>query len=141
MFAMDDPLFVSGRQPFGDLHGDLDRLTGGHRPVREPRTQRLAFEQFHHRVRRVALAPEVVDGEDVRMRERRHRLGLPLEPRERGRVSSECLGQDLDRDVAIQLRVAGPIHLAHAACPERREDFVGAQAGAGHEHHFKPSTR
>ena len=37
------------------------------------------------------------------------------------------------RDVAIQLRVARAIHLAHAAGADLRGDFVGAEAGAGGE--------
>ena len=51
----------------------------------------------------------------------------------RSAIAGEGLGQDLDRDVAIQLRVARAIHLAHAAGPEGREDFVGAEASAGEE--------
>jgi hypothetical protein len=35
---------------------------------------------------------------------------------------------DLDRDLAIQLRVARAIDLAHAAGAERRDDFVRAKA-------------
>ena len=43
--------------------------------------------------------------------------------------------EDLDRDIAVQLRVARPIHLAHAASADHREDFVGADAIAGLEAH------
>ena len=35
------------------------------------------------------------------------------------------------RDVAIQLRVGRPIHLAHAAFADLRGDFVDAEARAG----------
>ena len=45
----------------------------------------------------------------------------------------EGVRQDLQRDVAIELRVAGAIDLAHAACADLRGDFVGAEAGAGSE--------
>ena len=45
----------------------------------------------------------------------------------------ERLGQDLDRDVAIQLRVARAKDLAHAAFADRRSDLVDAEAGAGSE--------
>ena len=58
-------------------------------------------------------------------------LRFALEPREPIGVGGERLGQDLDRDVAIQLRVARAIDLAHAAGAEGRQDLVRAEAGAG----------
>ena len=58
-------------------------------------------------------------------------LRLALKPREPLRIGGERLGQDLDRDVAIQLRVARAIDLAHAAGAERRQDLVRAEACAG----------
>ena len=42
-------------------------------------------------------------------------FGFALEPREAFGIGGERLGQDLDRDVALQVGVAGAIHLAHAA--------------------------
>ena len=63
-------------------------------------------------------------------------LRFALEPREPVRVGRERLGQDLDGDVAIELRVARPIHFAHPAGAEGGEDLVRAEArasGQGHE--------
>ena len=71
------------------------------------------------------------------MRQRRHRLRLALEPRERGRILRQPFGQDLDRDVAIQLRVAGAVDLAHAARAERGNDFVRTELGTGRERHAR----
>ena len=51
----------------------------------------------------------------------------------RSGIAGERVGQDLQRDVAIELRVAGPIHLPHAAFADLRGDFVDAEAGAGSE--------
>ena len=42
--------------------------------------------------------------------------------------------QNLDGDDAIQPRVARLLHLAHAACTDRREDLVGAKVFA----HYLP---
>ena len=53
----------------------------------------------------------------------------------RSAIAGEGFGQDLERDVAIQLRVARAIHLAHAARAERGKDFVRAEAGAGSKGH------
>ena len=43
--------------------------------------------------------------------------------------------QDLDRDVPVQPLVPRPVDLSHPARAERREDLVGAEAGAGWECH------
>ena len=48
-------------------------------------------------------------------------------------VSGERLGQDLDGDVAIEPRVARPIHLTHSAGPKGREDLVLTEARARSE--------
>ena len=39
-------------------------------------------------------------------------------------VVSERLGQDLQRDIAIEFRVPGAIDLAHPTRAERREHFI-----------------
>ena len=70
---------------------------------------------------------EPVDRRDVRMIERGEDLGLALEAGEALGVVCEQVGQDLERDVATELRVARAIDLAHAAGAEQREDFVGTE--------------
>ena len=45
--------------------------------------------------------------------------------------AASVLGQDLDRDRAIEPRVARLVDLAHAARAEGGEDLVRAEAGAG----------
>ena len=62
------------------------------------------------------------------MIERGEQLRFALEPRQAVGIESEQLGQDLQGDVAIQLRVAGAVHLAHRARTKRRDDFVGTDA-------------
>ena len=74
---------------------------------------------------------EAVDLRDVRMIERREHLRFALEPRQPIGIGRERVRQDLDRDVAIQLRVAGAIHLAHAAAPQERLDLADAEPCAG----------
>ena len=64
------------------------------------------------------------------MVQRREGLGFTCEPCEPFSVAREELRQDLDRDVAIELRVARPIYLAHAARAEGGENLVKAEASA-----------
>ena len=74
-----------------------------------------------------------MDSRDVRVIQLREGLGFTLEAREPISIVRERLGQDLDRDVTIQLRVAGPEDLPHAACADAGDNFVDAEAGAGGE--------
>ena len=69
-------------------------------------------------------------GGDVRVIQRGERLGLAREPREAIRIVRERLGQHLDGHVAVELRIARAIHLAHAAFANGRCNLVDAEAGA-----------
>ena len=51
-----------------------------------------------------------------------------MEPGETLGVIGDQVWQDLDRDVAIQLRIARAVNLAHPAGPESGEDLVRAEA-------------
>src|SRR5262249_1385609 len=83
-----------------------------------------------------AVSPETVYRQDVRVRQRRHRLGLPLEPSQRLRVRRQLRREDFDRHVSIELRVPRPVHLAHPSRSKRRENLVGTKAAAGGQRHF-----
>ena len=50
-------------------------------------------------------------------------LRFALEARQAIRVARERIRQDLDRDVAIEPRVARAVHLAHPARAQQRQDF------------------
>jgi hypothetical protein len=72
----------------------------------------------------------VHDG-DVRMIERGERLRLPFEARQSLWIARKELGQDLDRDVAIQLPVAGAVDPPMPR-PDEANDFTGAHTGPRH---------
>lgn len=61
------------------------------------------------------MPADVVDRQDVLMRQGRGRSRLPLEAREPLGIGREHVGQHLDGDVPSQSRVVGPIHLTHPA--------------------------
>ncbi len=48
---------------------------------------------------------------------------------------AEVRGQHLDRDLAVELQVAGPVDLAHAAGAEGRDDLEGAESDSGGKTH------
>src|SRR5437867_8631413 len=58
------------------------------------------------------------------MIQRREQLRFTFEPSEALRIPGDEFRQNLDCNVAIQLRIAGAIHFAHPARAEGGEDFV-----------------
>ena len=78
---------------------------------------------------------EAVYLRDVRVVERCQHLRFTLEPRQAVAIVGEMIRQDLDRDVALQPAVAGPVDLAHAAGAKRRDDFIWTDVCAGGERH------
>jgi hypothetical protein len=83
----------------------------------------------------VARLFESVNDGDIGMVQRGEGLGFPLEAREPVGVVCECLGQDLDRDVPVQLCVAGTIHPAHGAFTDLGGDLVRTDAGPRSQGH------
>ena len=128
---MDDALLVGRRQPARDLGADLDGLAHGQGAARHALAQRLAFEQLRHDVGRALVVTRVVDRQDVGMVELARGAGLLLEAAEPVGVGREGGGQDLDRHVARQARVAGAVDLAHSARAQESRDLVGPDPGSG----------
>ena len=65
------------------------------------------------------------------MVERGEEAGLALEAGEALRLGGEGRGEELDSDVAAELRVGGAVHLAHPAGAQGRHDEVGSEPGLG----------
>ena len=61
--------------------------------------------------------------------QRGQRPRLALESLSPVRIAGEGVGQDFQRDVPIELCVAGAKHLSHAALANGSSHFVDAEAG------------
>ena len=129
-------MLVRGLERIGDLLRDRQRFVEGDRPARDPLRQIVTLDQLHHKGAHTAALLDPVDGGDMRMIEGRQRVGFAREPPEALGVVGENLRQDFDRDIAIELRIPGPIDFAHSSRADLAEDFVDAQSSAGGERHF-----
>ena len=135
--AMDDAFLVGRGDRVRDLAGDGDRVVGRHRPrFLEHHVERLAVHEFEDEVRLRIGGFEAMDPGDVRVVQRREDLRLALEARDAIAVGGDRCVQRFDCDRAIELGIAGAIHLAHAAFAEQGRDFVRADSGAGREGHL-----
>ena len=132
---MDDAFLVGRRQALRHLDGQLRGLAGRERSLFQPGAQGFAFEQLHHDIGRVALRREVVDAKNVRMIQRRHGLGFALESGQGLGVFRQMFRQHFHGDKAVEPRVLGLPHLAHAPRAQGRKDLVRAEANARGEGH------
>ena len=109
--------------------------SAGSGPFAEAIRQRLALEVLHDEVLGLALAPDVVERADVRVRDLRDRLRLALEPLPQLRARREMLRQDLDRDRALEPRVSRLVDLPHPARADGRQDLVRPELRPRRERH------
>lgn len=132
---MDDVLRMGGSHAVSHFRCEPNGLRPGERVARNEAIERRAFEKLGHRVDHALVAPDVVEGEDVRMRQRRHGPRFALEAREHPRICGPAIAHDLDRDIAPEPCVAGSVHVAHAPGAEGLADDVRTKSSAGVEGH------
>jgi hypothetical protein len=72
------------------------------------------------------------------MIELRDHAGFPVESLTELPIGGKGLGQDLDRDGAIQSGVAGLVDFAHPARTQWHKDVVWTEARAGSKDHEEP---
>ena len=105
----------------------------GMRPRLIRSAERLALHQLHDQEVAVGIVLDLVDGGDVRVIETRPGPVPHGQKRAiRSRILGEELGQDLDRHIAAELGVLGPIDLAHTALAELVGDLEVRQCLANH---------
>jgi hypothetical protein len=117
----------------GNLTGNWQRLAERNRAARDTLCEVLSPDELHHQRAIAAPLLEPVDLRNIRMVQRGERLGFAGEPGEPVRVPGDGSGQDLQGDIATELRVMGAKHLSHAAFADLRVDFIRAEASAGGE--------
>jgi hypothetical protein len=133
---VDDAGAVRLGKSLGDLDGEIEQAPGGQRLARgQELPQRLSLHELHRDVERPLGFADVVDRQDVRVVQGRRRAGLLLEAEASRAILGDGLRQHLDRDLAAELRVPRPVHLAHPSRAERRDDLVRPQAGSGCDGH------
>ena len=127
---------VSAIQRVANLHRNRQRVADWkHRRFLQSRCERLALEMFEDDVVLVAVTANVVNRADVRIVERCDGARFLLEALTRLGIRRERTGQHLDRDSAIEPRIASSIHFAHAPFTERGHDFVRTKTGPSVERH------
>ena len=137
---MDDPFFMRDFEGLGDLPRETQDLCDRQpatlllpaRLGRELLCERVALDQLENQEANIVRFLETVDRADVGMVQRGEHPRFAVEARESIRMPRERRRQNLDRDVAPELRVVRTVHFAHAAGAEQRVQAIPADRPAGH---------
>jgi hypothetical protein len=134
--AMHDPVAMGVVKPLAGLLDDRDRLVDlDPAVVAQDLGARGSLDVLHHDevLARDLVLAGVEHLHDVRMHEARGGLRLALEARHEGGVIGEVLGEQLDRDLALESLIEGSVHGRHAAEAEAAfEPVAPADLGRAH---------
>ena len=94
--------------------------------------ERLSLQQLHGDEVLTVRFVDLINRADVRMIERGGSEGFPLKSFTGGRIVLHLSGQELQRDMAMQLEVFGLVDHTHPAATELREDAIVRDGLADH---------
>jgi hypothetical protein len=120
----------STRATLEDVAG---RLVERNQSLRNALRQILAPDELHDEGARAPALFDAINRRDVGVIEGGQRLRLTREARHAIRVGGKHVGQDVDGDVAVQPRVPRPVHLAHTALPDGRDDLLHTDKNAARQ--------
>jgi hypothetical protein len=92
----------------------------------------LPVDKFHRQEWKVAQELDRVDRDDARVVQRGHHLRLALEAVAAFGIGSQSRRQNLQRNLALQLRVVSGIDLSHPADTQRPENPVVVEGCSDH---------
>ncbi len=124
---MDHPAPVSIVDRLGDRGQDLGRISARERAAGQPMRQALAVDEGHGEEVLPLMLPDLEDGDDPGMVEVGGRLGLGVEPPDRGLVGELAGADHLQGDLAVEADLIGLEHDAHAAVGHLPDDLVVAE--------------
>ena len=127
--AVQNARLMGRGQRVGDIYQQLDGLAPLALRSSRPLSQRAAIDELGDQILAALELARIVHGDDVRVIERRSRLGFTLEAAASGRVR-ERIGKNLDRDRSIQMGIERPIDDAHATGADRCLHLVYAEPSA-----------
>jgi hypothetical protein len=132
---VDDAVLVCDFQRVGDLPGNGECLVDGKGPLCDTVRQRGTLDELEDQRLRAVAFLNAVNRRDMRIIQRSEDLRFTCEAGETVRVERNRRREHFQRNVALQLGVAGALDFAHAARAKQADDFVGTHLCAGWERH------
>ena len=132
--AMDDTLRVRSDERLGDFPCRAQGLREWHQPLAQSRRECLAFEILHDQEIDPLMVAHLVQRTDARMRESCDGAGFVREARPGSRFGCGVKREHLDRNVAIESRVAGFVDLAHPPGADKTLDLEDSEPRSTGQH-------
>ena len=125
--AVDDAARMRVLEPEADVHRELDLAPEAHSfGTAHARLKVFALEELHREIRLTLVLAEVVNRDDVRVRELAGGARLADEPLARLGVPFNRRGDDLQRHHTLDERVEGAVDHPHTALAELLENLITA---------------
>jgi hypothetical protein len=127
--AVGDARLVGRAESGGDLRDDVENLRQAGRRLPQVLPERLPVDELGgDEVRRLDV-PDLVDGDDVGVVERRGGARLALEAAQVLAARRQLVEQELERDGAAQRHVLRQVDHAHPAAADEGAYFVATELG------------
>ena len=133
--AVDDAGRLGRGQRACHLREDVDDLADVESALRHPLAKRDAFHELGGDERMIVDLSDLVDGENVRMVERRRGLRFMGQAIAMLATRHDVAAEYLQRHGAPKLGVSREIDLPHATRADGREDLVATEPGSRRERH------
>src|SRR5581483_2071921 len=128
--AMQNAVIVGGRKSANDLQRIVNRLAYGKRSAAQARPQGFTFKQFRDDVRRIVLAANIKQRQNIRMVKRSRGSRLLLKAAQALWIAARARRQNLNGNFASQAWIARPVNLTHSARSQFGKNFVGTEFAA-----------
>ena len=129
--AMGQSLLMRRGNGVDQRHRHVQQPTDGHPRCRDQLLERATLHELHRDEDTTVGRLDGVNGDDVGVVQGRDGFRFVLKTLAPIRVTGDGVGQDFDRDLAVQRRVQRGVDLAHTSCAERRENFVRPSLAPG----------
>ena len=113
------------------LDRDVEDFAQRQRPARQPLAKRFALDELRDQEPRAVVIADLVNGQDVRMIERRRGARFVQETAQPLGVAAELRPQHFERDRPAQRRIGGLVDLAHPAAAQQALNLIAADGAAG----------
>ena len=125
--AVHDAAAVGVLEPFADIDREIQLPRQAHLlGAPQPPLQILPVQVLHREVGLPLVLAEIVDGDDVLVRQLTGGARLPKEALAHFRVRLDGAGNDLDGDDALDERIEGAVDDTHAALPKLLLELIAA---------------
>ena len=123
--AVNDADGVRRFEGLADLLDDADSIVGWQLlSLMDEGAKVVAFDELHRDELHAVGITEVVDADDIAVRDLRGEDQLLLEALDYGGVAGEFAADGLEGDDAVQFEVTGLVDGSHATLAEKGEDFI-----------------